>query len=224
MLVVIVGSGKLASELLERVELPAGMSLRAWRSAGPEADAAFVVHAGSGREMVHVVAYCERTGATLLELSTGSALEAASPTFPIVLCPNTNILVLKFMSMIATSGHLFHGYDVTLQESHQSSKSSAPGTALALALSLRLPADSIISERDPVRQSGVLAVPSEHLDRHAVHRIRISDDLCSVSLESRVMGTAPYARGVGQLLRALQGRKLEPRLYQVEELIRAGWL
>lgn len=55
-----------------------------------------------------------------------------------------------------------------------------------------------------------------------MHRIRISDDVCTVSLESRVMGTAPYARGVGQIVRALQGRELEPRPHHVEELIRAG--
>ncbi len=224
MLVTVVGSGKLAAELLERLELPEGMRLQAWRDTGPAADATVVLHAGSGRELAQVIAYCERTGATLLELSTGSVLEDACPAFPLVLCPNTNILMLKFMSMLKASSHLFRGYDISLQESHQHGKSSAPGTALALALSLCLSPDSIASERDPVRQLDVLGIPSEHLGRHAVHRIRISDDACTVNLESRVMGAAPYARGVGQLLRALQTRKLERRLYRVEELVSAGWL
>ena len=100
----------------------------------------------------------------------------------------------------------------------------APGTAVALAESLGLKPDAIASERDPSRQKDLLAVPREHLARHAVHRIRISDGVCTVNLESRVMGEAPYARGVGQLLRALQTRTLELRLYRVEELINAGWL
>lgn len=159
-----------------------------------------------------------------MELATGSILEGASPTFPLVLCPNTNILMLKFMSMLAASGHLFRGYEISLQESHQYGKTSAPGTAIALAQSLGLSSDSIVSERDPARQMDVLGVSSEHLERHAVHRIGISDEVCTVNLESRVMGAAPYARGVGQLLRALQWRKLEPRLYRVEEMVTAGWL
>lgn len=224
MLAVVVGSGNLATELLERLELPDDMTLQAWGDTGPTAGAAFVVHAGSGRQLAQVTAYCERSGATLLELSTGSALEEANPGFSVVLCPNTNILMLKFMSMLAASGHLFRGYDINLQESHQHGKTSAPGTALALAESLGLKPDAIASERDPTRQMELLAVPREHLARHAVHRIRISDGVCTVNLESRVMGAAPYARGVGQLLRALQTRTLERRLYRVEELISAGWL
>lgn len=133
MLVTVVGFGKLAAELLERLELPEGTTLQAWGDTEPAAGAAFVVHAASGRQLAQVIACCERTGATLLELSTGSALEEASPGFPVVLCPNTNIVMLKFMSMLAASGHLFRGYDISLQESHQHGKTSAPGTALGLA-------------------------------------------------------------------------------------------
>lgn len=224
MLVTVVGSGRLATELLDRIELPEGMTLRAWADSESAAGAAFVVHAGSGRQLAQVIAECERSGATLLELATGSVLEGASPAFPVVLCPNTNILMLKFMSMLASSGHLFRGYDISLQESHQHGKTSAPGTALALAECLGLEPDAIVSERDPSRQRDDLAVPSEHLARHAVHRIHISDGVCTLNLESRVMGSAPYARGVGQLLRALQTRRLERRIYRVEEMIGAGWL
>lgn len=224
MLVTIVGTGKLATELVEHLDVPEGMMLQTWRDPAPAAGAAFVVHAGSGRQLPEVIASCERTGATLLELSTGSILQEASPGFPLVLCPNTNILMLKFMSMLAASGHLFTGYDISLLESHQQGKTSAPGTALEIAESLGLKPNSIVSERDPSRQMGVLAVPREHLSRHAVHRIRISDEGCSLNLESRVMGSAPYARGVGQLLRALRDRTLERRLYRVEEFISAGWI
>lgn len=224
MLVTVVGSGKLATELLEHLELPEDMKLQAWSDLGPGADAAFVVHAGSGRELKPVIAYCERSGATLLELATGSVLENACPAFPVVLCPNTNILMLKFMSMLAASGPLLRGYDIRLEESHQHGKTSAPGTALALAESLGLSQEAIVSERDPSRQMEVFGVPDEHLARHAVHRIRISDGVCTLNLESRVMGAAPYACGVGQLLRALHTRTLERRVHRVEELVSAGWL
>lgn len=134
----VVGSGKLDTELIERLELPEGMALQAWRDTGPAADAALVMHAGSGRQLAQVIADCERTGATLPELSTGSVLQEASPGFPVVLCPNTNVLMLKSMSMLAASGHLFRGYDICPHEPHQRGKTSAPGTALALAESLGL--------------------------------------------------------------------------------------
>jgi hypothetical protein len=126
MLVTVVGSGKLATELLEHLELPEDMKLQAWSDLGPGADAAFVVHAGSGRELEPVIAYCECSGATLLELATGSVLENACPAFPVVLCPNTNILMLKFMSLLASSGPLLRGYHIRLEESHQHGKTSAP--------------------------------------------------------------------------------------------------
>lgn len=131
---------------------------------------------------------------------------------------------MKFMSMIATSGSLFRGYQVSFQESHQSRKTSVPGTAHAIAQSLGLPTESILSERDPQRQMIDFAVPAEHLDRHAVHRICISDEGCTIRLEARVLDAAPYARGVGHLLKALRSSRLAPGLHRVEQLIRDGWL
>ncbi|MDI9690464.1 hypothetical protein QM326_38275, partial [Burkholderia cenocepacia] len=65
----------------------------------------------------------------LVELSTGSDLETGTYGFPVVLCPNTNILMLKFMSMLETSGHLFRDCDISVTESHQAGKTSVPGTA-----------------------------------------------------------------------------------------------
>ena len=69
MLVTVVGSGRLATELIQHLEVAEGMTLKPWRNAGPAAGAAFVVHAGSGRQLPEVIAYCERIGSTLLELS-----------------------------------------------------------------------------------------------------------------------------------------------------------
>jgi hypothetical protein len=159
MLVTVVGSGKLATELLEHLELPEDMKLQAWSDLGPGADAAFVVHAGSGRELEPVIAYCECSGATLLELATGSVLENACPAFPVVLCPNTNILMLKFMSLLASSGPLLRGYHILLEESHQHGKTSAPGTALALAESLGLRQEAIVSRARSVSANGGVRRP-----------------------------------------------------------------
>lgn len=224
MLVAVAGSGRLAKELLANLEPPEDMVLQAWRDMEAGSGASIVVHAGSGRELAQIVRYCEGAQATLVELSTGSAIEGITPSFPVLLCPNTNILMLKFMSMVAACGPWFSGYEVSIQESHQSAKTSAPGTALALARSLGLPADAIESERSRERQASVFDVPPEHLDRHAVHRIGVRDEGCTITLEARVIAAAPYARGVGQLLRALQSRRLGPGLHRVEDMVKTGWL
>ena len=97
-------------------------------------------------------------------------------------------------------------------------------TALALAQSLGLPPEAIESVRDRQRQSSEFAVPANHLDRHAIHRISIRDAGCAIYLEARVLDAAPYVRGVGQLLRALQTRRLAPGLHAIGQLIQDGWL
>ena len=223
MQVFIVGSGKLARELLTEMRLPAPLALAAWPATPPEARA-IVVHAGSGRELAEVVAFCERTGSPLLELSTGSALEAQAPRCPLVLCPNTNILMLKVMHMLARCGALFAGYDIGVTESHQANKTSVAGTAVDIARSLGLAPEAIRSVREPVLQQGELGIAPEDLARHAFHRIEIADAACAVRLETRVTGDAPYAAGVAQIVAAVAAQPLEARLYAIDEFIGKGWL
>ena len=78
MQVLVVGTGKLASELLDAHRLdPATCRVIPWsdsaRNDAQRSDArAIVVHAGSGRELPAAIAFCEATGSPLVELSTGS--------------------------------------------------------------------------------------------------------------------------------------------------------
>ncbi len=149
MQVFIVGSGKLASELLGALSLPAPFQVAVWPPSAEDVAASVVIHAGSGRELDAVMAFCEVTGSVLLELATGSRIEQISPTFPVVVCPNTNILMLKFMNMLTQCGGMFSGYDIKLTESHQSQKRSTPGTAVAIANTLGLAESQIDSVREP---------------------------------------------------------------------------
>ncbi|WP_175829804.1 dihydrodipicolinate reductase [Burkholderia cepacia] len=240
MQVLVVGTGKLASELLGAHRLdPATCRVMAWsdsthhdaqRSDARHGDArhtdarSIVVHAGSGRELPDVIAFCEATAAPLVELSTGSVLETGSYAFPIVLCPNTNILMLKFMSMLETSGHLFHDCRISLTESHQAGKTSVPGTAVGIGQSLGVPPEDIRSVRDPDVQRSEFAVADDQLGRHAIHRIRIEDGACSLQFESRVVGDTPYADGVSRIVDAVRQHDLEHRRYSIVEFIRNGWL
>ena len=223
----VAGNGKLARELLSALDLGQGFQVLPWAGRDKHDKAAtrsLVVHAGSGREIDALVRYCEQTQSVLLELATGSALEDTTPGFPLVLCPNTNILMLKFMAMLAASGSMFADCKISLTESHQAQKTSTAGTALSLANSLALPASAVRSVRDPVEQERVLAIPRQHLGRHAYHHIAIEDGCCTLSFETRVYGDTPYAEGVAKIVTAIRGRELENRRYEVTEFITRGWL
>lgn len=223
MQVIVVGSGKLAGELLDVLGARSGQVVP-WGNAGMRAEKSVVLHAGSGRELEAVCAFCKSTRSPLVELATGSILEGRAVEFPAILCPNTNILMLKFMAMLERSGHLFRGCRIGLVESHQAQKSSVPGTAVSMAHALGLAPAEIRSVRDPQAQQGALQIPPQHLARHAYHHILIEDGSCSVALETRVYGDAPYADGVARIVAAVQARELENRPYPVLEFIENGWL
>jgi len=230
MQVIIAGTGKLATELLAGLKLGPGFELLPWADVagqaqpGSAAPQAIVVHAGSGRELDAIAAFCTATHSPLIELSTGSAIEAAPRAFPVVLCPNTNILMLKFMAMLAQCGPMFSGYQVQLTESHQASKTSVPGTAVDMAQSLGLQAADIVSVRDVAVQRAQLQIPEAALGRHAYHRVQIDDGACSIQLETRVTGDAPYAQGVAQIVAAVAAHDLQDRVYPVMDFIGQGWL
>jgi len=151
--VYIIGSGKLANELLKGLDFNQEYKVFAWADRNNnEAEIAIVVHAGSGRELNEAVSYCKQTGSTLIELSTDIDYKQDYLDIPVVLCPNTNILMLKFMNMIEKSGQNFSQYQISIIESHQANKTSVPGTAVAMAKSLSMQDDAIESVRDVKRQ------------------------------------------------------------------------
>ena len=221
---IVVGSGKLATELLGALGSEGGSEVLPWAGRGLRTEKSVVVHAGSGRELGAVSAFCEATSSPLVELATGSMLEQGCAGFPIILCPNTNLLMLKFMAMLQRSGGLFRGYRIGLTESHQARKSSVPGTAVSMAQALGVAPGDIRSMRNVEAQRGALQIPQEHLSRHAYHEVLIEDGTCSVKLETRVYGDAPYADGVAHIVAAVRERPLENRRYSVMEFIDNAWL
>jgi 4-hydroxy-tetrahydrodipicolinate reductase len=225
MQVFIAGSGKLAAELLNQLPSEPGSTVSAWGGEPAGNGRSIVVHAGSGREIASLSAYCRRTASVLVELATGSSLEEGAMTdFPLVLCPNTNILMLKFMCMLERSGPLFRQSEIRITESHQASKTSVPGTAVAMANSLGVPATEIVSVRAPAEQASALGIPHEHLARHAFHRIEIQDGACQIAMETRIYGDSPYANGVQQILSAIRTHELQARVYRITEFIDQGWV
>jgi len=222
--ILVVGNGKLAKELIGGLVSANECVVRPWATRALDADRSIVVHTGSGRELGDVIAFCQTTQSVLMELSTGSVLENMTLGFPVILCPNTNVLTLKFMRMLEQCGHLFKDTKIQLTESHQAGKVSVPGTAVGIARSLSLPDDAIVSIRSPAVQQTELQIPIAHLSRHAYHQILISDDSCSLKLETRVYGEAPYTDGVSKIVAAIQAHDLQNRCYAIAEFIDSGWL
>lgn len=224
MQVFIAGTGKLATELLDKLSPNNEFAVSPWLSEAATKGRVIVVHAGSGREIGSISSFCQRTSSVLVELATGSLLEGTQPSFPIVLCPNTNILMLKFMCMLERSGALFKGSQIRITESHQASKTSVPGTAVSMASALGVAASEIISVRNTSQQARDLNIPQDHLGRHAFHRIEIHDGPCAISMETRVYRDSPYASGVQQIISAIQQRELQSRVYSINEFIENGWV
>lgn len=224
MQIIVVGKGKLATELLGSLAAGSATPVLPWAQGVHTVQRSIVVHAGSGRELQAVLAYCAQTQSILIELATGSDLGTLAPCFPVVVCPNTNILMLKFMSMMEKCGPLFRNHHIELTESHQADKSSVPGTAVTIARALGLKDSDVRSVRDPALQETVLQIPAEHLTRHAYHQIRIDEGACSLRFEARVYGETAYVDGVARIVAAVQARQLENRLYSIMEFVDAGWL
>ena len=222
--VYVAGTGKLATELLDKLSPQNGLIVSRWPNETAAKAKSIVVHAGSGREVGSIAHFCARTSSVLVELATGSSLEGSQPTFPLVLCPNTNILMLKFMCMLERSGAMFNGCRIEITESHQATKTSVPGTAVQMANSLGVSESNINSVRHTSIQANELKIPHEHLARHAFHRIDMQEGPCTISMETRVYGDSPYASGVQQIVEAIHRRELQSRVYSVTEFIENGWV
>lgn len=216
----IAGSGKLARELLAGLAPDA----KPWSDRSDVGAVRAVVHAGSGRELPEILRFCRERALPLIELSTGTGIADLADGVPVVVCANANLLMLKFMAMLARCGPWFRCEPMRLTESHQAGKTSVPGTAVALAASLGLSPEAIVSVRDPAQQSGGLGIPATDLGRHAFHRIEIGEGDCRLRLETLVTGGAPYAEGVRRIVGAALAHPLEPRCHDVVEFIDKGWL
>jgi hypothetical protein len=218
--VLIVGRGKLATELLHGLGGPSIARVGHWDerhslAGGP----CLVAHAGSGRELSAVTEFCAETGAILLQLSTADSPLPAMPAFPLIVCPNVNMPMLSFMAMVRCGAKYFRGLDIRIAESHQASKSTRPGTAVHLARSLGVPEREIRSERDPRVQEEMLGIPPSFLDRHAYHEILIHDPEVEIRLQTRVLGKSAYAAGLAKVIDIVGRTRPAPGCHDIVDLV-----
>jgi 4-hydroxy-tetrahydrodipicolinate reductase len=223
--IVLAGSGKLANAVLDALRSHQEWEAVIWDEFDRDVRMqAIVIHAGSGRHLEDIFSFCSASKSVLVELSTGTPTESRALDFPRVICSNTSIAIVKFLFVLAEHGKLFANSEITIEESHQASKTSVPGTAVDIARSLNVSPDRISSCRNQEQQKNALGIPEEFLERHAYHRVRIKDGDSLISLETRVLGHKPYSDGVLSIVAAIAQNALEPRKYDVTDFVRAGWL
>jgi 4-hydroxy-tetrahydrodipicolinate reductase len=220
MKVFIVGSGKLASAILGSDVIFHSWELIKWETHYQSLnEKAIIVHAGSGRQLKECFDFCERTKSIFIELSTGLETENIQPDFPLVICPNTSVLMLKTLNIIKANGRYFENYKIAITESHQSTKKTEPGTAYAIARSLKFPTDKIVSIRDPEIQQYSIGIPKEYIDKHAYHKIVIKDGNDELTIETKVLGHDSYANGVKTIIETVSKYSLENKKYTISDLI-----
>jgi len=220
MKIFIIGSGKLAKAILTSHLSFQSCEILKWESQYQTLnEKAIMVHAGSGRQLMESFEFCKRTKSVLVELSTGLEKEKMNPDFPLIICPNTSILLLKTLNMIKANGGYFENYKISITESHQSTKKTEPGTAYAFADSLNFPLDKIVSIRDPEIQQNKIGIPKEYLDKHAYHKIVIEDGNDEVTIETKVLGHDSYAKGVKTIIEMILKYHLENKKYTILDLI-----
>ncbi|WP_207531938.1 dihydrodipicolinate reductase C-terminal domain-containing protein [Desertivirga arenae] len=221
MKVVVVGAGKLANAILSSNPDLRNCEVISWDMINSEilSQEVIVVHAGSGRQLDDAVDFCAKTKSVLIELSTGLKTENMTPNFPLIICPNTSILLLKTISLLSDSRKYFEKEKIRIVESHQKTKTSAPGTAYKIAESLNIPFPEIESVREPERQLAEIGIPAAFLDRHAYHKIIIGEGSEQISIETKVLGHQSYVTGLWKIVEAVKDHVFENKRYSVLDLI-----
>ena len=218
--VLIVGRGKLANELLEGLRGEAISRVIRWEDrAASVSESRIMVHAGSGRELPEVIAYCAATQSMLFELSTAGGAMPETVNFPVILCPNVNMQMLRFMAMVRHASRYFQGQAITITESHQATKTSEPGTAIYLAKLLGVAESEIRSERNPERQQQLFGIPPEYLGRHAYHNITITSPDAAITLETRVFGKTAYAASLAEIIAMVTQIDLKAGCHDIVHLV-----
>ena len=219
MKIVIAGSGKLANEIIGAISINELYQILKWADIDPkEKEKLIIVHAGSGRHLEEIINYCNSSNSMLIELATGTKATFPDAAFPIIICPNISTLMVKFLILLKTNGELFQEYPIKIEESHQNAKKSVAGTAVKIAEYLGKDKESIISYRDPEYQKAQLGINEDALNRHALHRITINDGIDEITMTTKIQSKDTYVRGLISLLRNLEGKKLENRIYSITDV------
>lgn len=182
-----------------------------------------VIHCGSGRQLPDIIKLCNLNGVPMIQCSTGAVLPDGfldNIRFTLVNAPNLSIPIIKILYLLEQAGELFREYDISVTESHQSTKTSPPGTAYEISRLLGVNRQEVKSVRDENTQRHVLGIPEEYLSQHALHLIEIKDEGCEITLKTEIHGLDTYLRGLVRIISNID--RLEPGVYGLRDLVRDG--
>lgn len=186
------------------------------------------VYVGSGQQLLPMLRYCEEHQVPLLQcasLPPGLELPRKLETV-VVSVPNAALPVMRAIAALRklVGDDEYQSLPWRITESHQAAKGSLPMTALQIANILRVPAEKIVSIRDPVEQER-RGVPREFLNSHAYHWVALDIGGVGIGFVLRIHGKRAYARGMIYLAQKISRSRLvlKPGLYQAETFAGKVW-
>ena len=123
-----------------------------------------------------------------------------------VIAPNMAKQIVGFQAMLeyaaSTFPGIFHGYTLTVQESHQAGKADTSGTAKAMVscfnrMGVDFAQEAIAMERNPAVQREQWGIPEAYLSGHGWHTYRLTspDNTVVFEFQHNVNGRDIYAAG-----------------------------
>jgi dihydrodipicolinate reductase len=178
---------------------------------------AVIVNFGSSKNLHRAIEWSEKFDITLIQGSTSQVAEidlstVACPNSTIIMAPNLSLPIVRFMkSFPVFADTIKSGMEMSILESHQSSKKDTSGTARAIASDLNFPIADIESVRKASIQQA-LGVPLQHRGGHAHHHFILSGLGVEISVSTKVNGRRTYAMGALEVASmALRHKKLLPK-------------
>ncbi|MBN2652575.1 MAG: hypothetical protein JXR63_09335 [Spirochaetales bacterium] len=217
--IIIAGHGKLANSInnnltnhIENCEIDFWENVEKYQT-----ETMIIIHIGSGRQLPDIIKFCEETGVPLIQASTGISEKRTEYSFTFIDAPNLSLLMLKFMYMLKENGDFFKEYGITIAESHQSTKKTAPGTAIEMANALGINPSEIKSIRQPEEQKTICGINEENLALHAFHDITIQDEGTRIQFKTLVEGHSSYVKGLAKIINSIPN--LKPQYYHILDLV-----
>lgn len=167
------------------------------------------------------VAFCEKKELPLINASTDMKVPEGM-NMAIINAPNLSIPMMAFMAAYPVFVRAMTRAQMLLDvvESHQSTKTSASGTAMAILRELdmvhQVPVEMV---RLPAYQLA-LGVPQEFLGGHAYHYFTLRGQGVKIQTSTHVHGRRTYGEGAFVLAQAiLGGDKLKPGVYKAADIL-----
>jgi dihydrodipicolinate reductase len=225
---IVVGSGKFASVFTE--QLNAFSKLQGGPILAPQnldsgmsgkITSGIVLHVGSGRQLQETIDFCQKHRLPLVQASSGLKPKLPSSLkFLFIDAPNLSLPIVRLLALLESFPRAFKEFNVQGTESHQSTKTTVPATAVRLNELLGGKPGTVKSIRNPKIQKTKFKVPKKHLSGHAIHQFSIKGQGAEITLGTRVLGRETYLYGLMAVAKYVIAHKPKPGQTSISELVR----